>query len=92
MTNGPHLKVEVFDQSERNAIATFTAPTQEAQALPPGKYHVRFSADGRLSETSLFDAAAGGKYQLTAALGHRELWEIPLSGGNRRVGPNRRPR
>ncbi len=81
ITKGPPLKVEVLDEEERTAVATFTAPTQEAQAIPPGHYHVRLSADGHLNETSLFDADKGGHYDLTVALAPRNLWETPVQNG-----------
>ena len=75
---GPLLKVEVLDQNEQSAVATFTAPTQQPQTIPPGHYHVRLSADGYLSETSLFDADKGGHYDLAVWLASRELFEIPV--------------
>ncbi len=80
-TKGPPLKVEVLDEEERTAVVTFTAPTQEAQTIPPGHYHVRLSADGHLSETSLFDAEKGNHYDLSVALGSRDLWEVPVQNG-----------
>ena len=70
-TKGPPLKVEVLDEDERTIVATFTAPTQEAQTIPPGHYHMRLSADGHLSETSLFDADKGNHYDLSVALAAR---------------------
>ena len=75
---GPLLKVEVLDQDEQTPVATFTAPTQEPQTIPPGHYHVRLSADGQLSETSLFDADKGGHYDLSVWLATREFFEIPV--------------
>ena len=76
-TDGPdHLKVELLDESEQKAVATFTAPTQEPQSFPAGRYHVRLSRAGHLSETSQLDAAVGGWYDATAALSPRSLWEI----------------
>ncbi len=75
---GPLLKVEVLDQDEQTAVATFTTPTQQPQTIPPGDYHVRLSADGHLSETSLFDADKGGHYDLAVWLASREFLEIPL--------------
>ena len=38
-----HFKVEMLDEAEEKAIATFTAPTQEAHVIRPGRYHVRIS-------------------------------------------------
>jgi tRNA A-37 threonylcarbamoyl transferase component Bud32/outer membrane protein assembly factor BamB len=76
-----HFKVEVLDETEQKAIATFTAPTQQAQVIPPGKYHVRFSRAGQLSETSQFEAAVGSSYSAVAALSPRSLWEIPVANG-----------
>ena len=35
-TADEHFKVEVLDEAEQKTIATFTAPTQEAQVIPPG--------------------------------------------------------
>ncbi len=75
---GPLLKVEVLDQDEQAAVATFTAPTQQPQTIPPGHYHVRLSSDGQLSETSLFDADKGGHYDLSVWLAQREFFEIPV--------------
>ena len=60
-------------------IATFTAPTQEAHVIPPGRYHVRLSGAGQLSETSQLDAGVGGYYSVTAALSPRNLWDISLA-------------
>jgi tRNA A-37 threonylcarbamoyl transferase component Bud32 len=80
-TKGPPLKVEVLDEDESTAVATFTAPTQEAQTIAPGHYRVRLSADCQLSETSLFDADKGRDYDLTVALPQRDLWEIPVQNG-----------
>ncbi len=77
-TLGPHLKIELLDEEEKITVAMFTAPTQEPQDVPPGKYHMRLSAEGRLSETSLFEASQGNYYWLTAALGERDLWDIPV--------------
>ena len=77
-TKGPPLKVEVLDEDEQAAVATFTAPTQQLQTIPPGHYHVRLSTDGQLSETSLFDADKGQHYDLNVALAPRSMWEIPL--------------
>ena len=75
---GPLLKVEVLDQDEQTPVATFTAPTQQPQTIPPGHYHVRLSADGQLSETSLFDADKGGHYDLAVWLAQREFFEITV--------------
>ncbi len=82
-TEGPdqHFKVEMLDEAQRNTIATFTAPTQSPQVIPPGKYHVRLSRAGQLSETAKFDAAVGGSYNAVAALTPRNLWEMPIASG-----------
>ncbi len=82
-TEGPdqHFKVEMLDEAEQKTIATFTAPTQEPQVIPPGRYHVRLSRAGQLSETAQFEAAVGGDYSAVAALTPRNLWEMPVSGG-----------
>ena len=77
-TKGPPLKVEVLDENEQAAVATFTAPTQQPQTIPPGRYHVRLSADGHLSETSLFNAGKGQHYDLSVELVPRNLWEVPV--------------
>ena len=45
----------------------------------PGRYHVRISGAGQLSETSQLDAGIGGYYSVTAALSPRNLWDIPLA-------------
>ena len=74
-----HFKVEVLDENEQKTIAAFTAPTQEAQIVPPGHYHVRLSRAGQLSETSQFEAGFGGNYTVTAALRPRNLWEMSLA-------------
>ncbi len=82
-TEGPdqYFKVEMLDEAERKTIATFTAPTQEPQVIPAGRYHVRLSRAGQLSETAQFEAAAGGSYSAVAALSPRNLWEMPVADG-----------
>ncbi|MGA2257364.1 MAG: hypothetical protein ABSG53_22125, partial [Thermoguttaceae bacterium] len=76
-----HFKVEMLDEAERKTIATFTAPTQQPQIIPAGRYHVRLSRAGQLSETAQFEATAGGSYSAVAALSPRNLWEIPVADG-----------
>ena len=77
-----HLKVEVLDESDQKPVATFTAPTQQPQEIPPGHYHVRLSKTGQLSETSQFDAAVGASYSTIAAISPRNLWETQLGYGD----------
>jgi len=72
---GPPLKAEVLDR-QGTLVARFTAPTEEAQALLPAAYDVRFSAAGRLSETYRYDADWGEHDRFHAKLDDRKLWEI----------------
>ncbi len=76
-----HLKVDVLDEAEQKPIATFTAPTQQSQEIPPGHYHVRLSKAGQLSETSRFEAAVGSSYSAVAAISWRNLWETHVGYG-----------
>jgi hypothetical protein len=78
---GPHFKVEILNEAEDAAVATFTAPTQAAQSIPAGHYHVRLSESGELSETSQFEATPGHYYDLTAALTPRKLWDVSVAEG-----------
>jgi tRNA A-37 threonylcarbamoyl transferase component Bud32/outer membrane protein assembly factor BamB len=82
-TEGPdqHFKVEMLDEAERKTIATFTAPTQEPQVIPAGRYHVRLSRAGQISETAQFEATAGSSYSAVAALSQRNLWQMPVADG-----------
>ena len=79
--NDEHFKVEVLDEPEHKSVATFTAPTQQSQEIPPGHYHVRLSKAGQLSETSQFEAAVGSSYSAMAAISSRNLWETQLGYG-----------
>ena len=54
-------------------------PTQQAQLVPAGRYHVRLTKPGEFSETSLLDARAGDSYNAIASLSHRQLWELLLN-------------
>jgi tRNA A-37 threonylcarbamoyl transferase component Bud32 len=76
-----HFKVEMLDEAEQKTIATFTAPTQQPQVIPPGRYHVRLSHAGQLSETAQFEARVGGSYSAVVALTRRNLWEMPVTDG-----------
>ena len=78
-TADEHFKVEMLDEAEQKTIATFTAPTQEPQVIPPGRYHVRLSQAGQLSETSQFEAGVGGYYSVFAGLSRRNLWDMSLA-------------
>ena len=50
---------EVLSLDDVPVLAPFTLPTKEPVALPEGAYRLRLTAPSKVSQTYLFDVAAG---------------------------------
>jgi outer membrane protein assembly factor BamB/tRNA A-37 threonylcarbamoyl transferase component Bud32 len=66
---------EIVDEDDRRVLPTFTVPTEQPVALPEGRYRVRLSGLGFLSETSQLDVQRGRPATYTVGLAARRLWE-----------------
>jgi outer membrane protein assembly factor BamB/tRNA A-37 threonylcarbamoyl transferase component Bud32 len=66
---------EVLDDSGRQVMPSLTAPTEQPGSLPEGRYHLRLSALGSLSETFQFDVERGRAATYKIGLNQRRLWE-----------------
>ncbi len=73
-TSGPILVADVLDNDDRQVTPNFPVPSSEPVALREGKYQVRLSSPGMLSQTYPVEIAAGTQAGPDVQLEDRWMW------------------
>jgi outer membrane protein assembly factor BamB len=74
-TEGPSLTAEVLDEeSDEPVVPSMAVPSQEPVALKEGRYRLRLSASGLLSETWPLEVQRGSQSSLDVRLHSQWLW------------------
>jgi outer membrane protein assembly factor BamB len=74
---------EVIDDEDRRVLPTFTVPTEQPVALPEGRYRLRLSAIGFLTETYGLEVQRGRQQTFSVSLAERRMWDpMEMPTGN----------
>ncbi|MCI0681893.1 MAG: serine/threonine-protein kinase [Gemmataceae bacterium] len=81
-SEGASLVAEILDDNDDLVVPQFTAPTQQPVAVPAGRYRLRLSTPGRLSETYDLLVEQGIESRFDIGPGDRHLWPpVGVSAG-----------